>query len=54
MKMLKVLNIFKVCKMINGYGYSFKVSKASISNTQDVLTLNNQRNGSFPVEGFSV
>ena len=59
LKVIKMSNILKVCKMINilkminGYGYFFKVSKASISNTQDLVTLNNSRSGSCPVDGVS-
>ena len=50
---LKVSKTIKALKVINGHGYYFKVSKASISNTRDLLTLNNSRSGSYPVDGVS-
>ena len=49
LKVIKMRNILKVCKMINMInvlnmqGYSFKESKASISNTQGLLTLCDSR-----------
>ncbi len=49
LKVIKMSNILKVCKMINMIkvlnmqGYSIKVSKASISNTQGLLTLSDSR-----------
>jgi len=54
LKLIKMSNIIKVLKMINVCGYSFKVSKVSISNTQGLLTLSNAPSGTAPGRRGSV